>query len=377
MLERAEHRLRPSALRRWYAEAFTSSAHEVVRASRTASLRARFARAPLVRLLRYARAHRAQIWVASICSVLNKLFDLAPPLLIGAAVDIVVERDGSFVSRLGVSSVEGQLWVLAGLTVIIWGGESLFEFLLDYRWRTLAQTMQHELRMDAYRNVERLAPEQLEDKGVGGVVCILNDDINQLERFLDGSANQLVQLATTLLVLGSMFVSLVPSVAWMTFVPMPVVVWASIRFQTRLAPLYVSVRAHAGRLASVLSRTLHHERGARRSDTRDEPSPVELESREYLRANEHAIRVSSAFVPLLRMVVVTGFVAMLIYGGKLALSGKLKLGAYSVIVSMTQNLLWPLVGLGELLDRYRRAMASTARALDLLDRVPVVTRGES
>ena len=54
---------------------------------------------PLLRLWRYAVVgHPRRMMLATACSVLNKLFDLAPPVLIGAAVDIVVRREGSLIS---------------------------------------------------------------------------------------------------------------------------------------------------------------------------------------------------------------------------------------------------------------------------------------
>ena len=51
------------------------------------------AKSPVMRLLRYGRKYRTLIWQAIICSVLNKIFDLAPPALIGAAVDVVVKQE--------------------------------------------------------------------------------------------------------------------------------------------------------------------------------------------------------------------------------------------------------------------------------------------
>ena len=42
------------------------------------------------------------------------------------------------------------------------------------------------------------------------------------------------------------------------------------------------------------------------------------------------------------------------------------MGAYSVLVFMTQRLLWPLTRLGETFDLYQRAMASSTRVLDVL-----------
>ena len=74
------------------------------------------------------------------------------------------------------------------------------------------------------------------------------------------------------------------------------------------------------------------------------------------------------------MAILVGFVATLIYGGKLTLDGQLNAGAYSVLVFLTQRLLWPLTRLAETVDLFERAMASTRRILNLIE-VPVRTRG--
>ena len=70
-------------------------------------------------------------------------------------------------------------------------------------------------------------------------------------------------------------------------------------------------------------------------------------SEEYRSANRSAIRLLAAFVPLIRMAILAGFTATLLLGGRLALDGVLAVGAYSVLVFMTQRLLWPLTRLGE------------------------------
>ena len=161
---------------------------------------------PLRRLLRYGRAHRAAGVRAAAFSVLNKLFDLAPPALIGAAIDVVVEQEGSwFALRLGVVELDAQLWLVAGLTLVIWALESVFEYALKVTWRDLAQTLQHEVRIDAYRHVQRLELAYFEDRSTGRLMAVLNDDVNQLERFLDGGANDLLQVGTTVVVIGAVF----------------------------------------------------------------------------------------------------------------------------------------------------------------------------
>ena len=67
------------------------------------------------------------------------------------------------------------------------------------------------------------------------------------------------------------------------------------------------------------------------------------------------------------MAILFAFTANLLVGGKYALEGRIGLGEYSVIVFITQRLLWPLTRLGETFDLYQRALASTTRVLDLLD----------
>jgi ATP-binding cassette subfamily B protein len=96
------------------------------------------------------------VWAAVSCSLLNKLFDLAPPVLIGLAVDVVVRGQQSVLADLGIASVSQQLWVLALFTFVIWGAESLFEYLYDVLWRNLAQSTQHRLRLEAYDHLQQL-----------------------------------------------------------------------------------------------------------------------------------------------------------------------------------------------------------------------------
>ncbi|MGB3715049.1 MAG: ABC transporter ATP-binding protein [Candidatus Promineifilaceae bacterium] len=333
-------------------------------------------RHPLTRLWGYAGPHRRQIVLASTCSVLNKVFDLAPPILIGMAIDVVVSQEDSFIAQLGITNVVAQLWVLAILTLLVWGLESAFEYAYQVLWRNLAQTLQHELRVEAYSHVQELEMAYFEDRSTGGLMSILNDDVNQLERFLDVGANDIIQVVTTVVVIGAMFFVLAPEVAWMAFLPMPFILWGSIRFQRRIAPLYMAVRERVGILNGQLSNNLGGI-ATIKSFTAEAHEKERLSqlSDDYRESNRDAISLSSAFVPLIRMIIVLGFIATLVFGGVLVIRGDLSVGAYSILVFMTQRLLWPLTRLGQTIDLYQRAMASTVRVLDLLDTESTIQDG--
>jgi ATP-binding cassette subfamily B protein len=335
-----------------------------------------FARYPLLRLLRYARGHHAGVLRGCVYSVTNKIFDLAPPVLIGAAVDVVVSGEKSFLAQFGFTDVALQLWLLAGLTLGIWGLESLFEYLSSLAWRNTAQSIQHDLRVDAVRHVQTLEMAYFEDRSSADLMAVINDDVNQLERFLDSGAHEIILLLTTIVVVGGIFVFLVPSLAWMVLLPMPIIAWGSMKFQKVIAPRYAEVRAQAGFVNTQLATTLGGIATVKSFTAEEhETERIRRSSEQYREKNRAAIQFSSAFVPLIRMVIVLGFAAIMVYGGQQAASGALNVGAYSILVFMTQRLLWPLTRLGTTLDLYHRAMASTERVLSVLERSTEILDG--
>ena len=323
---------------------------------------------PLRRLWEYATNYRSDAKVATIYSFLNKLFDLAPPLLIGAAVDIVVRRENSILADFGVEDTRTQIVVLAALTFTIWGLESFFQYVASLKWRNLAQSVQHELRMDAYGHVQGLELSYFEDRATGDLMAVLNDDVNQLERFLDTGADDVIQTGATVVLIGIVFFVLAPSVAWMAFIPIPFILWGSIRYQRTLEPRYAAVREQAAEINSQLSNNLGGIATIKSFIAeKREVARLGETSQSYREANRSAIKLSSAFSPLIRIVILVGFTGTLVFGGFQSLDGSLEVGAYSVMVFLTQRLLWPLTRLGQTFDLYQRAMASTSRILNVLD----------
>jgi len=331
---------------------------------------------PLLRLLRYGKPYRLQVGGAIANSILNTLFDLAPPYLIGIAIDIVVNEENSLIARLGISSITGQLAILSLLTLLIWSLESLTEYVYSRLWRNLAQTLQHELRVDTYSHLQELELSYFEDRSTGMFLSILNDDINQLERFLNFGAHDILHFLTTVLLVGSTFIILAPGVSWWAMAPIPFVIWGSAAFQARLEPRYADVREKSGLISSRLANNLSGI-ATIKSYTAEayERDRVTVESEAYRRSNEKAIALSAAFVPLIRIVILMGFTATLFLGGIAVANGQLSAGTYGFIVFIIQRLLWPFTDLSELMDEYQRAMASVRRVMDLLDTPIAIPHG--
>ena len=332
---------------------------------------------PLMRLLSHLRQHRGTVLLASLCSVVNKVWDLAPPVLIGMAIDVVAAREDSFLAKMGYPDVYDQLYILTAITVVIWVLESLFQYFYAVLWRNLAQTAQHELRMSAYTHIQDLEMQWYSEQSTGSLMAIMNDDVNQLERFLDQGATDLLHVATTIIVVGAIMVSVAPEVALLAILPVPIIVAGSFIYQRRIGVRYTKVRGKVADLNALLNNNLHGITTIKSFTAEErEVERVEEASTSYRDANREAIRLSASFVPIIRMAILFAFTANMLVGGWFALEGRISLGAYSVIVFITQRLLWPLTRLGETFDLYQRAMASTARVLDLLDTEVGIVEGD-
>jgi ATP-binding cassette subfamily B protein len=320
------------------------------------------------RFLKYARPWRSRIIISSIYSIVNKLFDIAPEILIGIAVDLVVQKNDSIIAKLGFESIQSQITVLAIATFFIWAFESIFQYLYSISWRNLAQTIEHEIRIDAYNHVQKLDMTWFENKKVGDITAKLNDDVNQLERFLDNGFNTIIQLIVSSIAIGAVFFYISPLVASVSIFPIPVILVIAFFFQKNLSPRYLSVRNAVGVLNNTIFNNLIGISTIKSFVTENiESDRVKMLSNEYRLKNKSAIKLSSAFVPIVRMGVLSGFLGTMIIGSYLALDGTIAVGSYSVLVFLTQRFLWPFTSLGETVDLFERSMASTKRILDLLD----------
>ena len=320
------------------------------------------------RFLKYAKPWKWKIIKSSIYSTINKLFDIAPEILLGAAVDLVVRRENSFIANLGFDSIESQIAILGIITFLIWAFESIFQYLYSISWRNLAQSIEHNIRIDAYNHVQKLDISWFENKKVGDITAKLNDDVNQLERFLDNGFNSLIQLVVSTIAIGAWFFYISPLVASITILPVPIILLIAFFFQKNLSPRYLAVRNSAGLLNNTIFNNLIGISTIKSSVSETvESKRVEDLSQNYRLKNKSAIMLSSAFVPIVRMGVLSGFLGTMIVGSYLALNGKIEIGSYSILIFLTQRFLWPFTTLSETVDLFERSMASNKRILDLLN----------
>ncbi|MGB0930388.1 MAG: ABC transporter ATP-binding protein [Chitinophagales bacterium] len=331
---------------------------------------------PMLRLFRYLNSYYKGLSFSVFSSVTNKIFDLLPPLMVGWIIDTVSGNTPQWLSSvMGISETWSAAIFLSILIVVVFGMESLFQWMYQHGFMTLAQKVQHDLRLDAYNQLQSREIAYFEENRTGNLMAMLNDDINQLERFLNSSFNEIIQL-TTLFIFGSFFLF---SVSWelalIGMIPIPFMFLGSMYYQRKIAPYYRDVRAAVGDLSNRLENNISGI-SVIKSFTAEkfESKRVEEVSANYKQANFNAIKYSSLYVPLIRMLIALGFGACMLLGAYWIIhdTGKLTLGGLTFFAMMIQRMLWPITYLGKVFDEFERASASARRVFGLMDAPNVI-----
>ncbi len=332
---------------------------------------------PMRRLLRYLRPQRGRLVYAIASSVANKVFDLMPPFLVAWFIDIAAgdplpALPAAFADAFGTDTTRHFLAV-GVLAVLIFGGESMFQWMYDLAFKTLAQDVQHRLRIDAYSRLQERELRFFEEHRLGRTLSMLNDDVNQLERFLNTGLSSIVQLVVLVLFAGTTLLVASWELALIGLAPVPLIIFGSLLFSRLLEPRYARMRATVGDLVARLENNIAGMLVIKSFTAESaERARVEEASDAYRLANYRAISLSAAFIPIIRMAISIGFAGSLVVGGMWVVDGRIHASLLVLFGMMIQRILWPMTRLGTTFDDYQRASASAARIFSLLDTPPRV-----
>jgi ATP-binding cassette subfamily B protein len=329
----------------------------------------------------YGRGRGDVIGVGVVASVLARLLDLLPPLLLGVAVDAIFLDAAPFSLPLVPDAwlpTDGttQFQLTVGLVLFSFVGGAAFHWVRNWGWNRFAQEVQHAIRTDTYDAMQRLNMTFFADKQTGEMMSVLSNDVNRLERFLNDGLNASFRLGVMVVGIAALLVWLNPQLAVVALAPIPLIALFTYRFVRTIQPKYAEVRSTVGQVNSRLENNLGGIHVIKTSSTEGyETDRVEDVSGDYLEANWDAIGVRIRFFPALRILAGLGFALTFTIGGlwvfrgegPLFFTGTLRPGEFVTFVLYTQRFIWPVAQFGQIINMYQRAYASAARVFGLMD----------
>ncbi|MEZ5001491.1 MAG: ABC transporter ATP-binding protein [Chitinophagales bacterium] len=312
----------------------------------------------------YLAKYQLQFYWACLNSTLNKILDLMPPIIVGWLVDSLSGNIPSFLNSNGQTSVKEVIYIVIVLTTIIFLLESFFEWLFDRGFRRIAQNIQHDVRLDVYNKVQSLPQSYFENNRLGNILAILNDDINQLERFLNESFNEILQMFVLFIFASIALSSLSWELALVGMAPIPLIIGGSLLYQKLIAPRYKKMRDTIGILNSRLENNISGIQVVKMFNAEKfESNRVEEASATYKNDNYKIIDLNVAYIPLIRIFITAGFALGLLLAALWVIqdNGKMSLGGIALYAMLVQRLLWPVTRLGKIFDDFERSRASVRR----------------
>ena len=325
--------------------------------------------------------------IGVISSIVARVLDLLPPLLLGLAVDAIfsqtTDREYSllFVPDAWLPATRtGQLYLTVTLIAAAFFGGAAFHYSRNWGWNSFAQHIQHEIRTDTYDKMQRLNMDFFADKQTGEMMSILSNDVNRLERFLNDGMNSAFRLGVMVIGIAAILLWINWQLALVTLFVVPALAVFTYWFIQVIQPKYADVRSSVGQVNSRLENNLGGIQVIKSANTEAyESDRVEDVSQDYFDANWDAIDTRIKFFPGLRIMAGVGFVATFLLGGAWVLTsqetgtaplfftGTLSPGDFVVFILLSQRFIWPMAQFGQIINMYQRAYASAARIFGLMD----------
>ena len=340
---------------------------------------------PMKRLFReYGVEYWVQAAVGIAASIFARLLDLAPPILLGFAVDAIFRQQKQFSDIWFVpqgmipAGREDQLLLTVALIGGAFASGAAFHWVRNWGFNSFAQNIQHDVRTDTYDKMQRLNMDFFADKQTGEMMSILSNDVNRLERFLNDGMNSFFRLLVMVLGIAGVLFYYNWQLALVALLPVPLIALFTSKFIQIIQPKYAEVRSSVGKVNSRLENNLGGIKVIKSSNTESyESDRVDDVSRDYFDANWDAIETRIKFFPGLRVLAGIGFVATFLVGGLWVLAAEgeapwiftepLELGEFVTFILLTQRFIWPMAQFGQIINMYQRARASSARIFGLMD----------
>ena len=343
---------------------------------------------PMVSLIRYALRYWPRLLVGVTTAIITRFARLVPALIIAATIDRVVLGEGdpgllTDVGLLPTGAIAGEaarLALLERLVVIAAGAyliRSVTRFVSRYLLQATAQKVQRDLRNDAYDHLQQLSMAFFVNHQTGGMLSVLNSDINRLEQFLNSEFRQLIRVVATVSGISIILWSYSPKLAAIALLPVPLIGLASAGFLTWIEPRYQSIRETVSRLNSRLENNIAGVDIIKSFDRYEfEHDRVATQSEQYHDEQIRALRLRRGFFAALRLMTGVAFVAILFVGGRdiilLGDSGALSTGSFALFFLYLRRLYSPMRRIGRSANKYQQAKSSAERVFGLLGQTPAI-----
>ncbi|MGD9261323.1 MAG: ABC transporter ATP-binding protein, partial [Desulfobacterales bacterium] len=254
--------------------------------------------------------------------------------------------------------------VFLSLVVISFALNFIQKIIMEYS----GNMIMHDLRMKLFKHIQNLAMVFFTRNPVGRLVTRVTNDIQNMHELFTSVISLIFKDLFLLFGIAVVLLVLNWKLALVSFTVLPIVIYASINFSRRARDIFRELRIKIAEINTRFSETISGIRVVQlfRQELANYRGFKKLNHENYL-AGMQQIHVLAVFMPLIELVGVVAVALVIFYGGGLALSETLSLGALVAFISYIRMFFRPIRDLAEKYNILQNAMASAERIFLILD----------
>ena len=337
---------------------------------------------PFQRLASYFVPYKRTLIVGSACVLMTNIFKLIPPVFVRRAMDgltaAISELDGTqplgaAAQALITQSAQSYLFEYGALIVLTALAQGVFLFTQRRLLINMSRHVEYDLRSDFYAHLQKLPFEFYQTHRTGDLMARATNDLTAV-RMIVGPA--LMYSMNTVFAMA-LIVPVIASISWrltlLAFISMPLVVIATHYFSKQIHDRFEKVQEYFGTVSNRAQESLAGVRVIRAyTQERAEIESFKQVNRESVNRNLKLIRLSGIFHPILQFFIGLGFIAVLWFGGRLVIDGKISIGQFVQFTLYLGYLVWPMISLGWVINLFQRGMASMERMHNIMSIEPAI-----
>jgi ABC-type multidrug transport system fused ATPase/permease subunit len=317
-------------------------------------------------LYRLARPYKAQTALAILSLLGATAVSLAPPILVGTAVDEV---------RKGHTDALG--WIVVAFVGVGALGIAC-SYAQTYFTGWTGERMLADLRNHLFRHLQRLSLGFYERNRAGVLISRLTNDVEALDQLVTDGVTSLVQNSLTLV--GSAIVLFILSwkLALATLTVVPLLLVATAIFRKLSSRSYRGVREKLGAVTATLAEDIAGMR-VLQAFTRERAAREHFRqvTEEYRRKNHETVVQNALYFPFVDLLSSLATAVVLGYGGYLVFEGDTTIGILTAYLGYLTNFFDPVQQLSQLYSTFLSAVAALDKIMEVLVEGPDVEDGES
>ena len=237
----------------------------------------------------------------------------------------------------------------------------------------VSQKIIFNLRLELFSHLQRLPMSFHNRNKVGSVMSRAQNDVYQLQEFLDIVVTSLGDLLSLLGIVTIMFL-IDWKLALVSLASLPILFVIIYVWQRKARPAFFKVRVAISTVNGSLAENLSGVRIVQSMNRQDE-NLINFDklNKDHLDANLTAAKLSATLMPTVEVFMSFGLAGAVVIGGMQVIDGTMQAGTIIMFSLWIQRFFDPIRSMTQQFTQLQRAMASGSRIFDLLDIEPDLT----